>query len=163
MPDFRSRPPASLYVAGPFAMGYTEFYNFLIPLYGRSLGMSAGEVGMLVGARGVSVDSCRRADGPVRHPPCEHVLCLDGNGPGARVPAPALVLAIAAAADRQRRRAAVCLVGFADLDRPIGRRGGGISRPVQLFRAHRDDRGTDDCRCGLGFRRPLALLCTRLC
>ena len=51
MPDFRSRPPASLYVAGPFAMGYTEFYNFLIPLYGLSLGMSAGEVGMLVGAR----------------------------------------------------------------------------------------------------------------
>ena len=51
MPGFRSRPPASLYVAGPFAMGYTEFYNFLIPLYGLSLGMSAGEVGMLVGAR----------------------------------------------------------------------------------------------------------------
>ena len=48
MPEFRSRPPASLYVAGPFAMGYTEFYNFLIPLYGLSLGMSAGEVGMLV-------------------------------------------------------------------------------------------------------------------
>ena len=32
-------------------MGYTEFYHFLIPLYGLSLGMSAGEVGMLVGAR----------------------------------------------------------------------------------------------------------------
>ena len=28
MPRLRSRPPASLYVAGPFAMGYTEFYNF---------------------------------------------------------------------------------------------------------------------------------------
>ena len=41
MPGFRSRPPASLYVAGPFAMGYTEFYNFLIRLYGLSLGMSA--------------------------------------------------------------------------------------------------------------------------
>ena len=51
MPEFRSRPPASLYVAGPFAMGYTESYNFLFPLYGLSLGMSAGEVGMLVGAR----------------------------------------------------------------------------------------------------------------
>src|SRR3974390_3631599 len=51
MARFRSRLPASLYVAGPFAMGYTEFYNFLIPLYGLSLGMSAGEVGMLVGAR----------------------------------------------------------------------------------------------------------------
>jgi MFS family permease len=51
MPSLRSRPPASLYVAGPFAQGYTELYNFLIPLYGLSLGMSAGEIGMLVGAR----------------------------------------------------------------------------------------------------------------
>jgi hypothetical protein len=34
--------------SGPFAMGYTEFYNFLIPLYGLSLGMSAGQIGMLV-------------------------------------------------------------------------------------------------------------------
>jgi MFS family permease len=51
MPNLRARPPASLYVAGPFAMGYNEFYNFLIPLYGLSLGMSAGEIGMLVGAR----------------------------------------------------------------------------------------------------------------
>jgi hypothetical protein len=33
---------------GPFAMGYTEFYNFLIPLYGLPLGMSAGQIGMLV-------------------------------------------------------------------------------------------------------------------
>jgi MFS family permease len=46
-----SRPPASTYVAGLFAMGYTEFYTFLIPLYGLSLGMSAGEIGMLVGGR----------------------------------------------------------------------------------------------------------------
>src|SRR5215471_17856833 len=51
MARFRSRPPALLYVAGPFAMGYTEFYNFVIPLYGLSLGMSAGQIGMLVGAR----------------------------------------------------------------------------------------------------------------
>ena len=46
-----SRPPNSLYIAGPFAQGYTELYNFLIPLYGLSLGMSASKVGMLVGAR----------------------------------------------------------------------------------------------------------------
>ena len=46
-----SRPPASIYIAGLFAMGYTEFYTFLIPLYGFSLGMSAGEIGMLVGGR----------------------------------------------------------------------------------------------------------------
>jgi MFS family permease len=51
MPRFRSRLPASLYVAGPFAQGYTELYNFLIPLYGLSLGMKAGEIGLLVGAR----------------------------------------------------------------------------------------------------------------
>jgi len=46
-----SRPPGSIYVAGLFAMGYTEFYTFLIPLYGLSLGMSAGQIGMLVGGR----------------------------------------------------------------------------------------------------------------
>jgi MFS family permease len=46
-----SRPPASIYIAGLFAMGYTQFYNFLIPLYGLSLGMSASEIGMLVGGR----------------------------------------------------------------------------------------------------------------
>ena len=46
-----SHPPASIYVAGLFAMGYTEFYTFLIPLYGLSLGMSASEIGMLVGGR----------------------------------------------------------------------------------------------------------------
>jgi MFS family permease len=51
MASLRSRPPASLYVAGPFAQGYTEVYNFLIPLYGLSLGMSASKIGMLVGAR----------------------------------------------------------------------------------------------------------------
>ena len=46
-----SRPPGSIYVAGLFAMGYTEFYTFLIPLYGLWLGMSAGQIGMLVGGR----------------------------------------------------------------------------------------------------------------
>jgi MFS family permease len=46
-----SRPPATIYIAGLFAMGYTEFYTFLIPLYGLSLGMSAGQIGMLVGGR----------------------------------------------------------------------------------------------------------------
>ena len=51
MPEPSSRPPRSLYVAGLFAMGYTDFYIFLIPLYGLSLGMSAGEIGMLVGGR----------------------------------------------------------------------------------------------------------------
>ena len=82
-----SRPPASIYVAGLFAMGYTEFYTFLIPLYGLSLGMSAGEIGMLVGGRsllavflsihvGVLMDRSR-------HPPGDPVLRLDGDGAGA--------------------------------------------------------------------------------
>jgi UMF1 family MFS transporter len=32
-------------------MGYTQFYTFLIPLYGLAVGLSAGEIGMLVGGR----------------------------------------------------------------------------------------------------------------
>jgi MFS family permease len=50
-----SRPPplASLYVAGPFSMGYVDFYTFLIPLYGLSLGLDATEIGILVGARSI--------------------------------------------------------------------------------------------------------------
>jgi MFS family permease len=47
------RHPAALYVAGALALGYTEFYSFLIPLYGLSLGMSAAQVGLLVGARSI--------------------------------------------------------------------------------------------------------------
>jgi MFS family permease len=52
----RDRPaalqnPAPLYVAGLFSMGYADFYIFLMPLYCLSLGMSAGQVGMIVGAR----------------------------------------------------------------------------------------------------------------
>jgi MFS family permease len=53
MNDSRSRPPASLYVAGPFSMGYVDFYTFLIPLYGLSLGLDASEIGILVGARSI--------------------------------------------------------------------------------------------------------------
>src|SRR5271170_7313378 len=45
------RPQASLYVAGMFAQGYTEFYTFLLPLYGLSLGMTASKIGILVGGR----------------------------------------------------------------------------------------------------------------
>jgi MFS family permease len=45
------RNPAAIYAVGLFGMGYTDFYVFLIPLYGLSLGMSASEVGMLVGGR----------------------------------------------------------------------------------------------------------------
>ena len=40
--------PAPIYVVGLFGMGYTDFYIFLIPLYGLSLGMNASEIGMLL-------------------------------------------------------------------------------------------------------------------
>jgi MFS family permease len=53
IPTSRSRSLASLYIAGPFSMGYVDFYTFLIPLYGLSLGFDASEVGILVGARSV--------------------------------------------------------------------------------------------------------------
>src|SRR5712671_3042673 len=43
--------PVPLYVVGLFSMGYVDFYIFLMPLYCLSLGMSAGEVGVIVGAR----------------------------------------------------------------------------------------------------------------
>jgi MFS family permease len=45
------RNPAPIYAVGLFGMGYTDFYIFLIPLYGLSLGMNASQVGLLVGAR----------------------------------------------------------------------------------------------------------------
>src|SRR5712691_4996294 len=48
-----SSPPASLYIAGPFSMGYVDFYTFLIPIYGLSLGLDASELGILVGARSI--------------------------------------------------------------------------------------------------------------
>jgi len=47
------RPPVSLYVAGPFSMGYVDFFTFLIPLYGLSLGLDAAQIGILVGARSI--------------------------------------------------------------------------------------------------------------
>ena len=43
--------PAPIYLVGLFGMGYSDFYNFLIPLYGLSLGMNASQVGLLVGGR----------------------------------------------------------------------------------------------------------------
>jgi len=51
MSRLRSRLPASLYIAGPFAQGYSQFYDFLLPVYGLSLGLKASQIGMLVGAR----------------------------------------------------------------------------------------------------------------
>ncbi len=49
----RPRPLASVHLAGPLAMGYVDFYTFLIPLYGLSLGLDASEIGILVGGRSI--------------------------------------------------------------------------------------------------------------
>lgn len=46
-------PPAALYLAAPFSMGYVDFFTFLIPLYGLSLGLDAEQIGVLVGARSI--------------------------------------------------------------------------------------------------------------
>src|SRR5256714_10462105 len=43
--------PVPLYVVGLSSMGYVDFYICLMPLYCLSLGMSAGEIGVIVGAR----------------------------------------------------------------------------------------------------------------
>src|SRR5207302_10221824 len=45
------RNPAAIYATGLLGMGYTDIYVILIPLYALSLGMSAGEVGLLAGGR----------------------------------------------------------------------------------------------------------------
>src|ERR1700720_2428565 len=45
------RNPVAIYATGLLGMGYTDIYVILIPLYALSLGMSAGEVGALAGAR----------------------------------------------------------------------------------------------------------------
>jgi len=47
------RNPAAIYATGLLGMGYTDLYIFLIPLYGLSLGMSAGEIGALAAGRHV--------------------------------------------------------------------------------------------------------------
>ena len=49
----RARSLTALYVAGPFSMGYVDFYTFLIPLYALALGFGASEIGILVGARSI--------------------------------------------------------------------------------------------------------------
>lgn len=48
-----AKPPASLFVAAPFSIGYVDFFTFLIPLYGLSLGFDAEQIGLLVGARSI--------------------------------------------------------------------------------------------------------------
>src|SRR6516164_5242248 len=107
-----------------------------------------------IAARGVLVYSCRRADGPVRHPPGNLVLRLDGDGAGTDLSTGAMVLAVAAVADRQWRRVKFCLVGLANLDRSAGRRRGRVYRPIQLLCALWLDDGADPRGRGVGYGGP---------
>ncbi len=43
--------PIAIYATGLLGMGYADLYIFLIPIYALSLGMTAGEIGALAGAR----------------------------------------------------------------------------------------------------------------
>src|SRR5215471_16687743 len=167
MARFRSRPPAALYVAGPFAMGYTEFYNFLIPLYGFLLGMSAGQIGMLVGARSLlAVFLSIHVGALMDRLGTRRVALFFVWTAMALAPIfpllpwfwPLLLLQVVNGGALQ-----FAWSGSQTFDRPIGRRRGRVSRAVQLLRAHRHDRSADDCRSGMGFRRCLALLRARLC
>ena len=159
------RPPASLYVAGPFSMGYVDFFTFLIPLYGLSLGLDAARDRHpgrgAIDPRPVPVDPYRRLDGPVRHARGHARLRLDRDAAGAAVSAGAQLLGPVAAAARQRRGRWLCLVGSADPDRPACRGRCAVYRQVQLFRPARLDLGADRRRGGVGFRRRVAGLSAR--
>jgi hypothetical protein len=117
----RSSPLTSLYVAGPLSMGYVDFYTFLIPLYGLSLGFDASEIGILVGARSILAMFLSIhigvLNGSVRHAQSDLVLCVGRDGLGAAVSIGPVVLELAAAATDQRRRDFFCLVRRANADR----------------------------------------------
>ena len=159
------RPPASLYVAGPFSMGYVDFFTFLIPLYGLSLGLDASRDRHprrgAIDPRSVPVDPYRRVDGPFRHARGDARVRLDRDAAGAAVSAGAEFLGPVAAAARQRRRRFLRLVGGADPDRPARRGRCAIYRQVQLFRPARLDLGADRRRGDMGFRRRVAGLSAR--
>ena len=51
VPALSRRSMAVLYATAPFAMGYVDIFMLLMPLYAASIGLSATQIGMLVGAR----------------------------------------------------------------------------------------------------------------
>ena len=160
-----AHPPASIYVAGPFSMGYVDFYTFLIPLYGLSLGLDASEVGILVRGRSILALFLSIHIGVLMdHFGTRKVtlfFCLDGDGPGALVSAGPRVLDLTAAAIGQRCRRLLRLVGRADPDCPARRRRCRTYRQIQLFRAVRLDDGADPRGSGVGLWRSLAGLSPR--
>ena len=115
-----SRPLTSLYVAGPFSMGYVDFFTFLIPLYGLSLGLDAAEIGVLVGARSILALFLSIHIGVLmdRFGTRAVTLCvrLGRDVPGAAVSAGGQLLGIVAAATGQWRSGFLRLVGRADAD-----------------------------------------------
>src|SRR5689334_12527850 len=167
MARFQSRLPASLYVAGPFAMGYTEFYNFLIPLYGLSLGMSAGQIGMLVGARSLlAVFLSIHVGALMDRLGTRRVALFFVWTAMALAPVfpllpwfwPLLLLQVVNGGALQ-----FAWSGSQTLIAQLAEGEVRVSRSLQLLRAYRHNRGADDCRSGVGFWRRLARLRARLC
>ena len=155
-----SRPPTSIYIAGLFAMGYTEFYTFLIPLYGLSLGMRAGEIGMLVGGRsllavflsihvGVLMD--RFGTRRVALFFVWTAMVLAPLFPLLPWFWPLLMLQVVNGAALN-----FAWSGSQNSDCSAGRRRGRIYRPIQLLCAPRHDLDADDLRRRLGLGRGVA-------
>lgn len=51
VPALSRRDMIAVYATAPFAMGYTDIFMLLTPLYGTSIGLSVTQIGLLVGAR----------------------------------------------------------------------------------------------------------------
>ena len=165
MIDSSPRPPAPLYVAGLFSMGYADFYIFLIPLYGLSLGMSAGEVGMLVGARSALAVFLSIHVGVLMDRFGTRRVTLFFVWTGiALAPVfplvpwfwPLLLLQIV-----NGGALSFAWSGSQTLIAQLAEGEAGLYRPLQLFRPHRHDDSADPRRRGLGFRRRLAGLSDR--
>ena len=161
-----ARPPPSLYLAAPLSMGYVDFFTFLIPLYGLSLGFDASEIGILVGARSILALFLSIHIGVLMDRFGTRAVTLvfvwTGMAIGATVSAGDRVLGVVAIAIGQRRRGLLRLVGRADPDRPARRRRRPVSRQIHLLRPARLDLRADRRRGRLGFRRRLAGLPRRL-
>ena len=165
IPPSRSRSLASLYIAGPFSMGYVDFYTFLIPLYGLSLGFDASEVGILVGARSVVAMFLAIHIGVLMDRFGTRKVTLFFVWTGMTLaplfpllpwfwPLLLLQLINGAAVSFAWSGAQTLIAQLAEGDATI-------SGPVHLLRAARLDHGTDPSRRRLGFWRRLAGLSRR--
>ena len=146
-------------------MGYVDFFTFLIPLYGLSLGLDASEIGILVGARSILALFLSIHIGVLMDRFGTRAVTLVFVWTGMLL-APLFPLAPnfwALLLLQLVNGAAVWLrlVGRADPDRPARRGRCPIYRQVQLFRPARLDLGADRRRGGMGFRRRVAGLSAR--